>query len=91
MFHSARWDHSAAIDGARVGIIGTGSTAVQIVGIRSGKVCLGIEAPDEVRVLRSEVPDRVAEWGPEPEGSEGPPTLIRLNQLLKKRLSGLEL
>ncbi len=30
-FHSARWDHSVAIDGARVGVIGTGSTAVQIV------------------------------------------------------------
>jgi cation diffusion facilitator CzcD-associated flavoprotein CzcO len=30
-FHSARWDHSVALDGRRVGIIGTGSTAVQIV------------------------------------------------------------
>lgn len=29
-FHSARWDHSAALDGKRVGVIGTGSTAVQI-------------------------------------------------------------
>lgn len=31
-FHSARWDHSAPIDGARVGVIGTGSSAVQITG-----------------------------------------------------------
>jgi cation diffusion facilitator CzcD-associated flavoprotein CzcO len=31
MFHSSRWDHGVALDGARVGIIGTGSTAVQIV------------------------------------------------------------
>ena len=30
-FHSARWDHDTRIDGARVGIVGTGSTAVQIV------------------------------------------------------------
>ena len=30
-FHSARWDHAVAIDGRRIGIIGTGSTAVQIV------------------------------------------------------------
>jgi cation diffusion facilitator CzcD-associated flavoprotein CzcO len=30
-FHSARWDHSVPLDGARVGVIGTGSTAVQIV------------------------------------------------------------
>jgi cation diffusion facilitator CzcD-associated flavoprotein CzcO len=29
-FHSARWDHSAGIDGRRIGVIGTGSTAVQI-------------------------------------------------------------
>jgi cation diffusion facilitator CzcD-associated flavoprotein CzcO len=31
-FHSARWDHDVTIDGKRVGIVGTGSTAVQIVG-----------------------------------------------------------
>jgi cation diffusion facilitator CzcD-associated flavoprotein CzcO len=30
-FHSSRWDHSVQVDGARVGIIGTGSTAVQMV------------------------------------------------------------
>jgi cation diffusion facilitator CzcD-associated flavoprotein CzcO len=29
-FHSARWDHSVRIDGCRMGVIGTGSTAVQI-------------------------------------------------------------
>ena len=31
-FHSARWDHSAKVEGARVGVVGTGSSAVQIVG-----------------------------------------------------------
>ena len=31
LFHSARWDHSAQLDDARIGIIGTGSTGVQIV------------------------------------------------------------
>lgn len=30
-FHSARWDHRVTLDGARVGIVGTGSTAVQMV------------------------------------------------------------
>lgn len=30
-FHSARWDHSVNLDGKRVGIIGTGSTGIQIV------------------------------------------------------------
>ena len=31
VFHSARWDPGVQLDGARIGIIGTGSTAVQIV------------------------------------------------------------
>jgi len=30
-FHSSKWDHNAVIDGQNVGIIGTGSTAVQII------------------------------------------------------------
>ena len=30
-FHSARWDHDVPLTGRRVGIVGTGSTAVQIV------------------------------------------------------------
>jgi cation diffusion facilitator CzcD-associated flavoprotein CzcO len=31
LFHSARWDHNIALDGKRIGIIGNGSTGVQIV------------------------------------------------------------
>ncbi|MDE2436214.1 MAG: NAD(P)/FAD-dependent oxidoreductase [Sphingomonadales bacterium] len=31
MFHSARWDDSVALDGKRIGVIGNGSTGVQIV------------------------------------------------------------
>jgi cation diffusion facilitator CzcD-associated flavoprotein CzcO len=31
-FHSARWDHAVKLAGARVGVIGTGSSAIQIVG-----------------------------------------------------------
>jgi len=30
-FHSARWDHNVAIEGRRLGVVGTGSSAVQIV------------------------------------------------------------
>jgi cation diffusion facilitator CzcD-associated flavoprotein CzcO len=30
-FHSARWDHSVPLHGQRVGVVGTGSTGVQIV------------------------------------------------------------
>jgi cation diffusion facilitator CzcD-associated flavoprotein CzcO len=29
-FHSAKWDHSVALDGKRVGVVGAGSTAIQI-------------------------------------------------------------
>jgi cation diffusion facilitator CzcD-associated flavoprotein CzcO len=32
MFHSARWNHAVPLAGKRVGVIGTGSSAVQIVG-----------------------------------------------------------
>lgn len=31
-FHSARWDHDVELDGGRIGVIGTGSTAIQITG-----------------------------------------------------------
>ena len=46
MFHSARWDHDVPLDGARVGIIGTGSTAVQIVvgDRRPGREALALPA-----------------------------------------------
>lgn len=30
MFHSARWDHAVALDGKRIGVVGTGSTAAQL-------------------------------------------------------------
>jgi cation diffusion facilitator CzcD-associated flavoprotein CzcO len=31
VFHSARWDHDVALVGKRVGVVGTGSSAIQIV------------------------------------------------------------
>ncbi len=49
-FHSARWDHSALLDGRRVGVIGTGSTAVQIVAALSE------------RVAQLELFQRTAQW-----------------------------
>ena len=36
-FHSARWDHSVPLQGRRVGVIGNGSTGVQIVSNLAGK------------------------------------------------------
>ncbi|HEX6312325.1 MAG TPA: NAD(P)/FAD-dependent oxidoreductase [Acidimicrobiia bacterium] len=43
LFHSSRWDHSVPLDGARVGVVGTGSTAIQITSAlveRVAKLCL---------------------------------------------------
>ncbi|MBX9604622.1 MAG: NAD(P)/FAD-dependent oxidoreductase, partial [Gammaproteobacteria bacterium] len=37
-FHSARWDHSVPLEGRRVGVIGTGSTAIQITSALVDKV-----------------------------------------------------
>lgn len=31
VFHSARWDHATPLEGKRVGVIGTGASAIQIV------------------------------------------------------------
>lgn len=42
-FHSARWDHGVPLDGKRIGVVGTGSTAVQIVcgtAARAGSLAL---------------------------------------------------
>jgi cation diffusion facilitator CzcD-associated flavoprotein CzcO len=37
-FHSARWDHDVPLDGRRVGVVGTGSSAVQIVSALADRV-----------------------------------------------------
>lgn len=38
VFHSARWDHTVPLAGARVGVVGTGSSAVQITSALAGVV-----------------------------------------------------
>ncbi len=61
--------------------------SIQVVAIKSGMVRLGIDAPPEVRVLREEVPDRNANWGPAPEEENDPNlSLGRLQQMLSRRL-----
>ncbi len=49
-FHSARWDHEVPLDDRRVGVIGTGSTAVQITSALAD------------RVARFELFQRTAQW-----------------------------
>lgn len=60
-------------------------TAIQVVAVQAGVVRLGIEAPEEVRVLREALPDREAEWGPPPEDL-AEPTPLRLTQMVGRRL-----
>ena len=59
-------------------------TAVQVVAVQAGVVRLGIEAPEEVRVLREALPDREAEWGPPEDLDE--PTTLRQAQMVGRRL-----
>jgi cation diffusion facilitator CzcD-associated flavoprotein CzcO len=43
VFHSARWDHQVELDGRRIGVIGTGSTAAQLTSAlvpRASRFCL---------------------------------------------------
>jgi len=37
-FHSSRWDHSVPLEGKRIGVIGTGSTAIQVASALTDKV-----------------------------------------------------
>ncbi len=37
-FHSARWDHAYALEGKRVGVIGTGASSIQLVPAIAAKV-----------------------------------------------------
>jgi cation diffusion facilitator CzcD-associated flavoprotein CzcO len=50
MFHSSRWDHEVALEGRRVAILGTGSTAVQII-------CATAEQAGELHVFQ-----RTPQW-----------------------------
>ena len=61
-------------------------TSIEVVAIQSGTVRLGITAPEDVRILRENVPDRVAEWGPEPGSEDRSPTIHDVKQLIDRRL-----
>src|SRR5262249_3221942 len=63
--------------------------SVQVVAIKPGIVRLGIDAPHSVTVLREEVPDRIAEWGPLPSLSPALSDQVDLrkaNRILRNRL-----
>lgn len=65
-------------------------TTIQVVSIKRGVVRLGIAAPEHIRVLRGEIPDRDSEWAEKPSkpkalrpGVTQPP----LHKLVEKRLA----
>jgi carbon storage regulator CsrA len=61
------------------------ATTIQVVSIQKGVVRLGVEAPEHVRVLRGELPDRDAEWAARPPALAPPRPAI--NSLVEKRLA----
>ena len=61
-------------------------TTIEVVAIQPGSVRLGIQAPEEVRILRETLPDRVAEWGPDPACEERSPSIQDVKQLIDRRL-----
>jgi carbon storage regulator CsrA len=67
-------------------------TTIQVVSIKKGVVRLGVDAPEHVRVLRGELPDREAEWAETPEpvvtaAQPGSAPPLPLNDLVEKRLA----
>jgi cation diffusion facilitator CzcD-associated flavoprotein CzcO len=78
MWHTARWNHDVDLAGKRVGIIGTGSTAAQIISEISDKV-------GQLTVFQ-----RTPQWIfsiPDKEYNEEDKTRLRGNQKLMSKLS----
>ncbi len=75
IFHSARWDHDLKLDGQRVAVVGTGSTAVQISGAlaeRVGKLSLF------QRTAQWVLPQENPEYTPEEKAEfHGDPQVLR--------------
>ena len=66
--------------------------SVQVVGLTSGRVRLGIDAPANVTIIREELPDRVAEWdaaSPLLSQQEVQARLYRSNKGMRNRLKSI--
>ena len=89
VFHSARWDHTVPLEGKRVGVIGNGSTGVQIVSAVSkiaGKLthflrspqwimpCLDLKYSEEDKAAFRDDPAKIEEVR---NGPEAAPVLPR--------------
>ncbi len=70
-FHTARWNYDVDLTGKRVGIIGTGATAVQVIpeiAKTVGHLHVFQRTPStiDVRDQRATTPDEIAAWKNEP-------------------------
>jgi cation diffusion facilitator CzcD-associated flavoprotein CzcO len=70
-FHTSRWKYDVTLDGKRVGIIGTGATAVQVIPELAkivGQLYVFQRTPStiDVRDQRETTPEEIDEWSHEP-------------------------
>jgi cation diffusion facilitator CzcD-associated flavoprotein CzcO len=70
-FHTSRWKYDVALHGKRVGIIGTGATAVQVIpelAKIAGELYVFQRTPStiDVRDQRETTPEEIDEWSREP-------------------------
>jgi len=70
-FHTSRWKYDIALDGKRVGIIGTGATAVQVIpelAKITGELYVFQRTPStiDIRDQRETTPREIDEWSREP-------------------------
>jgi len=70
-FHTSRWDYNVDLQGKRVGIIGTGATAVQVIPeiakvVRHLTVFQRTPSTIDVRDQRATKPEEIEAWSREP-------------------------
>ncbi len=70
-FHTSRWNYNIPLEGKRVGIIGTGATAVQVIPELAkvvGQLYVFQRTPStiDVRDQRETTPEEIAAWANEP-------------------------
>jgi len=70
-FHTSRWDYTVDLTGKRVGILGTGATAVQVVPelakvVSELYVFQRTPSTIDVRDQRATTPEEIAAWSKEP-------------------------
>ena len=75
-FHTSRWDYNIDLKGKRVGIIGTGATAVQVIPeiakvVKELYVFQRTPSTIDVRDQRATKPEEIAEWSQNAQLGEG--------------------